>query len=60
MKDWQERALAREYPQAMREIERAIERIVRQNHTISNLMTTPVGVHEIKQMLMEKWGDSDE
>ena len=60
MKDWQERALAREFPLAMRKVEQAIERIVRQNHTIKSILTTDVGVHEIKQMLMEKWGDSDE
>jgi len=58
--DWSKRALAREFPIAMRKVEQEIERIVRQNITIKSILTTHLGVHEIKQMLMEKWGDSDE
>jgi len=60
-KDWLKRQWDRESPSVLREIEREIERIYntsplrelypRRNH---------FGIYLLKQMLMEKWGDSDE
>jgi hypothetical protein len=60
-KDWYKRQWDRESPSVLREIEREIERIyntspLREFHPRHNQF----GINLLKQMLMEKWGDSDE